>query len=188
MAHTPAASSNVVGSQEWRNAVRRLQWYLYCRDVEPSRLDLTRYCAALCRDPGRSEDLAQEALLRGFAVVGTLWRGMDNPVAYLKRIARNLWIDQQRKTANERQARSTVDVDPDSPLYVELTLDEQLQWLRQVLSPAEYRSFILRELYGYTGAEIAEITESSVAAVKMATSRARRRLMERSRGRADPSA
>ena len=65
--------------QEWRNAVRRLQWYLYCRDVEPSRVDLTRYCAALCRDP--AEDLAQEALLRGFAVVGTLWRGMDNPLA-----------------------------------------------------------------------------------------------------------
>ncbi|MEM6532747.1 MAG: RNA polymerase sigma factor [Myxococcota bacterium] len=152
------------------------EWYLYHRDIEPERETLYRYCQSVAGDPPSAEDLLQETLLRGFLLVGSLWKGMDSPRAYLKRVARNLHIDRQRRDRRCSAGEVPASVEELGSTAVEMTMDQQMDWLRRSLPPAELRAFILRELFGYTFPEIARMTESTVAAVKMACSRARRRL------------
>lgn len=158
---------------EWSDAVRRLQWHLYSRDVEPCRTDLRAYCLSLTGFHAAADDLVQETLVKGFFLVSQLHRGMDNPRSYLVRAATNLWIDWCRKpgfaVAEDRLHSSE---QPDSTL-LGAELDNAVQVLRDSLRGAELRAFVLLDLYGFTAREAAIALGKTPAAVKMAASRAR---------------
>ena len=65
--------------------------------TEPHRPALWRYCLHVTGSPWDAEDLVQDTLLRAFARLGHFWQPIDNPRAYLFRIASNTWIDTLRR-------------------------------------------------------------------------------------------
>ena len=164
------------GNDAWRNAVRRLQWHLYCRDIEPHRASLSAYCLTLTRDRASADDLIQEALLRAFRVIAQFSRGLDRPGAYLARIARNLWIDRLREARRADTWGSPADELLEAPAAAVAPPVYPAEHLLQRLSKRERQVFVLQAIYGYTGAEIGSMLGISRAAAKMAGHRARRRL------------
>src|SRR5258706_3474624 len=87
----------------------RTTWFAYVDTVEPLRAPLHAYGMRLTGSVWDAEDLVQDTLLKGFAMIG---RGdlhgpgspVANPRAYLFRTATNLWLDGQRRRAREAQA------------------------------------------------------------------------------------
>ena len=169
-----ASQKNPQQDAAWRNSVRRLQWHLYSRDVEPHRASLSAYCMTLTRERSSADDLVQEALFRAFRVVGQLARGLDNPRAYLARIARNLWIDRLREARREAATDPQASERPMQP--VAAAPKYPLEHVLGRLSERERQVFVLQSIYGYTLAEIGGILDISLAAAKMAGHRARQRL------------
>ena len=159
----------------WDRAVKRLQWHLYERDIEPCRDLLYRQCLKLTANQAVADDLVQETLLRGFRVVAQLSRGVDRPIAFLNTIARNLWMDWQRRPTPMPIDMSELPC-PRKPASSSRQLDEGLERLDAVLTRAELDAFVMRELLQFTSVEAAERLGTTTAAVKMAVVRARRRL------------
>ena len=163
------------GAARWEQAVKRLQWHLYEREIEPCRDELYRRCLRLTRDSAAADDLVQETLLKGFRVVAQLSRGVDKPVAFLNTTAKNLWTDWQR-----RPAPVPLDVAElpcaRHPASQSRQLDEGLLRANGLLTKVELRAFVLRDLLQYTSQEAAQRLGTTNAAVKMAVTRARRRL------------
>lgn len=63
------------------------------------RRKLVEYAGGIVRDPGRAEDVVQEAFLRFRAAASG--RLLKEPVGYLYRIVRNLALDRLRRTVLE---------------------------------------------------------------------------------------
>lgn len=175
------SETSAVTAADWDRAVRRLQWHLYLRDVEPSRAAVFRECLRLTGEVSTAEDLLAETLQRGFRVVAQLCRGIDQPVPFLKRTARNLWTDWQRRP-------TPVSVDMDSLPHRDHSqvdayhLRASLRSLARRMPAAELRAFVMRDLLRFTSAETAELLGTTNAAVKMAVMRARRRIREHEEG------
>jgi RNA polymerase sigma-70 factor, ECF subfamily len=151
--------------------------------AEPYRQALEVHCYRMLGSPHDAEDIAQETLLRA-------WRGLERfepRVAlqtWLYRIATNACLDEL-----ERRPRRPEPVQPfpdsrleadASPTYdpvaryaaregLELALLAAIQHL-----PGRQRAvLILRDVLGWTSPEVAELLESTVAAVNSALQRAR---------------
>jgi RNA polymerase sigma-70 factor (ECF subfamily) len=153
----------------------RASWFAYVDTVEAVRPALHAYGLKLTGSVFDAEDLTQEALLRGFAIIG---RGdlhgpgspVANPKAYLFRIATNLWLDQQRRRARELRALA-------EPAAVagDVAADELLQAAERLMtaSPQARAAVILKDVFGFTLGEIADQLRTTVGGVKAALSRGR---------------
>jgi RNA polymerase sigma-70 factor (ECF subfamily) len=153
------------------------------RLVEPHRHALEVHCYRMLGSAQDAEDLAQETLLRA-------WRGLERfePRAqfqtWLYRIATNACLDEL-----ERRPRRPAPIDPfpdrpsedtASPTYdpaaryairegMELALLRAIQEL-----PGRQRAvLIFRDVLGWTAPEVAELLQTTVAAVNSALQRAR---------------
>ena len=89
----------------------RRAWFDYLDAIEPLRTPLHAYGLRLTGSVWDAEDLVQETLLKGFAMIGRGdLHGPGSPVAnaraYLFRTATNLWIDGERRRIRERAALS----------------------------------------------------------------------------------
>src|SRR5512132_3377142 len=76
-------------------------WHRFSEIFEPLRPELYRYCRALTRSAWDAEDLVQDTLARGMVTLGCLFQPVENPRAWLFRVASNLWIDRQRRVREE---------------------------------------------------------------------------------------
>jgi DNA-directed RNA polymerase specialized sigma24 family protein len=72
-------------------------WHRFVETFEPPRPELYRYCRALTRNAWDAEDLVQDAPARGLVTIGCLFQEIENPRAWMFRVASNLWIDRQRR-------------------------------------------------------------------------------------------
>jgi len=155
-------------------------WYRAVDLWAPFRPALHGYCRRLTGDLWDSEDLVQETLLRAFGQLGLLNHGITNPRAYLLRIATNLWIDELRRRGHEQ---------PTPPEHMDALAapretgpeesDLRAAGARlQRLSPQERAAVLLREMFELSLAEIAELLDTTVGAVKAALHRGRDRLRE----------
>jgi len=165
-------------------ASRRLRrlWFDFLAVVGPLRPDLYRYCRRLTGNAWSAEDLAQETLLRAYAVIG---RGdlhdtasrVSNLKAYLLRIASNLWIDQARRASRaERFAASQVPPAA-APAEAETRiLVRDAAEALYALAPQERAALVLRTVFEFDAAEIAAVLSTTEGAVKSALHRARGRL------------
>ncbi len=151
--------------------------------VDPYRRALEVHCYRMLGSPHDAEDIVQETLLRA-------WRALDRyePRAslqtWLYRIATNACLDEI-----ERRPRRPEPVEPfpDGPLdqAASPTFDPAARYaLREgmelallaaiQLLPGRQRAvLILRDVLGWTGPEVAELLESTVASVNSALQRAR---------------
>ena len=157
----------------WSERVRRLQWHRFERHLEPERDALAGYCRRLTGNADDAADLTHDTLLLGFAWLGRLWTHIEHPRAFLFRAARNRWIDLMRREHTRPDASYPMD-DPATNLELEEVLDRAVE----VLSPAEYDAWLACRVFGSTSKEAATALGRSPDAVKMASSRATRRLRD----------
>jgi RNA polymerase sigma-70 factor (ECF subfamily) len=151
--------------------------------VEPYHHALQVHCYRMLGSAQDAEDVVQETLLRA-------WRGLDRfePRArlqtWLYRIATNACLDELERRPRRPEA---VDPFPDLPVdeRVAPTYDPaaryalregmELALLRAVqeLPGRQRAALIFRDVLGWTAPEVAELLESTVAAVNSALQRAR---------------
>jgi RNA polymerase sigma-70 factor (ECF subfamily) len=150
--------------------------------VEPYRRALEVHCYRMLGSLHDAEDVTQETLLRA-------WRSLDrferraSVHTWLYRIATNACLDELER----RPRRPAVQPYPDDRLadVVSPVADPAARYaLREGMElafltaiqrlPGRQRAvLILRDVLGWTGAEVAELLESTVAAVNSALQRAR---------------
>jgi RNA polymerase sigma-70 factor (ECF subfamily) len=153
-----------------RDACRR-----FSQSFEPLRPELYRYCRHLTRTPWDAEDLAQDTLARALVTLGTMLRPeIDNPRAWLFRVATNLYIDRARRTREELNDL------PETPAAFsdERAKREAAGTLIGKLAPQERAAVVLKDAFELELGDIAAVLGTTVGAVKAALHRGRGKLAE----------
>jgi RNA polymerase sigma-70 factor (ECF subfamily) len=147
--------------------------------VKQIRPELHRYAARMVGSALDGEDVVQEAVLKAFNSLGDLKSGA-NLRGWLFRIAHNKAIDhlRARKLQTMEQLDENLIADAqDSPLeQKEATALALKVFLR--LAPRQRSCVILKDVLGYSLAEISALLQSSVAEIKAVLHRGRYRLRE----------
>ncbi|GIO88043.1 hypothetical protein J25TS5_49750 [Paenibacillus faecis] len=141
---------------------------------------LRQYCRALAGSPWEGDDLVQDTWLK---VWSALQKGVDEgriTRAYLYKIARNAWIDQNRKKSLSlvQQPLEELQHPNSDPMEVWMAMET----LVQQLAPGQRTALLLVDVLKYTAAEAAELTKSSEGAIKAALHRARAKLRKTADG------
>jgi RNA polymerase sigma-70 factor (ECF subfamily) len=126
--------------------------------------DIYRYCVSKSRDPDTAQDLMQDTFLRFFLCVH---RGVNilNTRAFLYQIARNLFIDHQRKKREcsldvLQDAGFEPAIDPWRHLYSQMEVRRLFTALRSEQSP--YAEVLhQRFMLGMPPAQIAAMTKET---------------------------
>ena len=155
----------------------RAAWHRYLDRVQPFRPLLHGYCRRLTRDLWDAEDLSQETLIRGFHRLAYHHDPIENPRAYLLRIATHAWIDQLRKRETEERLAPPAEASRDESATAGAARDAATT-LFQRLAPRERAAVILKDFFEMSLEEVAVVLETSVGAVKSALHRGRERLKE----------
>src|SRR5262245_13040447 len=145
------------------------------QSFEPLRPELYRYCRHLTRSPWDAEDLAQDTLARALVTLGTMLKPeIENPRAWLFRVATNLYIDRTRR------AREELGELPDAPAQVSdvRAKREAAGTLIAKLAPQERAAVVLKDAFDLELGDIATVLSTSVGAVKAALHRGRSKLAE----------
>ncbi|WP_334075998.1 MULTISPECIES: RNA polymerase sigma factor [Paenibacillus] len=138
---------------------------------------LRQYCRALAGSPWEGDDLVQDTWLK---VWSALQRGVqENRItrAYLYRVARNAWIDRNRKKTLPLVEQPLEELQHPNADPMEVWMAMEI--LVQQLAPGQRTAFLLVDVLKYTAAEAAELTRSSEGAIKAALHRARAKLKKR---------
>lgn len=141
--------------------------------LEPHRAALFTFCRALTRDVWDAEDLVQETLARALVTLAGTFETVENPRGWLLRVAHNLAVDQWRR--HRAVPVAEVPERPAPPQHDPGEVRDALAAVAQ-LPPQESAAVVLREAFGCTAPEIAEILGTTTGAVKTALHRGRRRL------------
>jgi RNA polymerase sigma factor (sigma-70 family) len=138
---------------------------------------------AACGDASLACDIVQDAFLRAWRRIGEL-KDEQKFGAWLCGIVRNAAADARRRAHGRNTlGGEALDIagatlaDPRSQLE-SLERNEQIAWALRQLEEASRAAVVLRYYQGLGSIEIAELTDSTPAAVDMRLSRARRRLKE----------
>jgi RNA polymerase sigma-70 factor (TIGR02957 family) len=134
-----------------------------------------------------AEDLVQEGFLRLHREIEGGAR-IDSPEAYLVTVVTRLGIDELRSARARRETYvgewlpepilTTEEEDPARHAEIADSLSISLLVVLETLSPEERAVFLLREVFDYPHARIAEVLGKSPAAVRQLAVRARRRVGE----------
>ena len=141
--------------------------------LEPLRSALYAYCRRLTGNAFDAEDLVQESLARAFTQAAQTHSPIANPRAWLFRVATNAYVDSYRQQtpvlvdALEQVAPAAADPVELRDAWAELVT---------LLPPQERAALALKDLFGFTLAEVADVLRTSVGAVKAALHRGRGRL------------
>ena len=158
-------------SPEFADEVRQ-SWHRFLQRTEAFRPDLHRYCRSLTGSVWDAEDLVQDTLLRAFAKLGEFANPIDNPKAYLFRIASNLWVDRFRHTQLTVDERPRSETPPDQITEIR----DAARHLIQLLPPQERVAVVLKDVFDFHLEEIASILQTSIGAIKAALHRGRDKL------------
>jgi len=133
---------------------------------------LVRYALAMTGSLWDAEEIAQETCLKFLSRAQEI-RSHPNPEAYLLRIAKNIWLDQQRRKRIADHAlceRMTAEHIPEAKRE---DLEPAIQLLIESLSPLQRSVFLLRDVLDLSTSEVAGLLRTSEGAVKAVLHRAR---------------
>jgi len=137
---------------------------------------LHRYCARMTGSVIDGEDVVQDALLKALAA-GASADAIDNPRAWLVRIAHNTALDFLRRRGREAVRHSDGELDmiaapePPDPEIVSASLRTFMR-----LPTLQRAAVILKDVLDHSVEEVASITGATVPAAKSALQRGRERL------------
>lgn len=136
--------------------------------------ELVRVCVSLAHDRSAAEDLAQETFLRAWTHLGEFDElKPEQKRAWMRRTARNLWIDNIRKHGRETfPGEEELEL---SSFEEDFTRDEVLQLLN-CLPPEEGPLFRMRYFEGYNATELGEMFDLPPGTVRSRLASARKRL------------
>jgi RNA polymerase sigma-70 factor (ECF subfamily) len=145
-------------------------------DIRPQ---LHRYAARMIGSVVDAEDVVQEALAKAYSALPTT-TSVANMRGWLFRIAHNKAIDHLRR--NRYQHLEYLDdypllAEPDLPLAEQELVAVALSVFLQ-LAPKQRSCVILKDVLGYSLAEISELLDATVGEIKAALHRGRARLRE----------
>jgi RNA polymerase sigma-70 factor, ECF subfamily len=152
-------------------------WHRFVETFEPLRPELYRYCRALTRNAWDAEDLVQDALARGLVTLGCLFQEIENPRAWMFRVASNLWVDRQRR--ERRETSSEEQPEAAAPLVDQIDTRDSGRTLIGSLSPQERAAVLLKDVFEFTLEETAAVLGTTTGAIKAALHRGRGKLAER---------
>ncbi|WP_371404376.1 sigma-70 family RNA polymerase sigma factor [Kribbella sp. NBC_00662] len=143
--------------------------------LEPLRSGLYKYCRRLTGNAFDAEDLVQESLARAFTQAAQAHSPIVNPRAWLFRVATNAYVDSYR-----RQSPVLVDAPEQAAPDTADPAEVRDAWAQLVtlLPPQERAALALKDLFGFTLTEVADVLRTSVGAVKAALHRGRGRLAD----------
>ncbi len=147
----------------------------FIQNVESCQKAVRRFLIALCcGDPALADDLAQETFVKAFLSCDNFH---DNSkfTTWIYRIAYNTFLN------HKRSCKYTESLDTACDLAATERSDDKFEYqplydAMERLSPKERMAILLHYMQGYAVDEIAEITESSLEAVKQQLSRGRKHL------------
>jgi RNA polymerase sigma-70 factor, ECF subfamily len=147
--------------------------------IKQIRPELHRYVARMVGSAIDGEDVVQEAVLKAFYSLGQIKSGV-NLRGWLFRIAHNKAIDylRGRHLQTMEQLDETLFAEPeDLPLEQKELMTVALKVFLK-LAPRQRSSVILKDVLGYSLAEISELLDASVPEIKAVLHRGRSRLRE----------
>lgn len=146
--------------------------------VQNIRPELHRYCARMIGSVVDAEDVVQDALAKAYTALPTT--EVANMRGWLFRIAHNKAIDHLRRASHlriEHLDENALFAEPDPPLEErELVAFALAVFLK--LAPQQRSCVILKDVLGYSLADISELLDATVPAIKAALHRGRTRLRE----------
>jgi RNA polymerase sigma-70 factor, ECF subfamily len=165
--------------------------------VRRYRRELHVYCYRMLGSFDEAEDHVQEVFLRAWRS-REHFQGQSSPRTWLYRVATNACLDTLRRAARRVGPGPSIAVMPWMQPYPDSLLDElaaaqpgpeaaavsretiSLTFLAaiQLLPPRQRAVLILRDVVGWTAAEVAELLDTSVPAVNSALQRARTTLRD----------
>ncbi len=153
-------------------------WHRFLTNIDPLRPQFFAFCRRLTGNVWDAEDLVQDALLAAFGHVANTMHHIDNPRAFLLRIATNLWIDRWRHRSLEARtpiesASRTSDAEAERAVELHEAATALLH-----LPARERAAIVLKDTFDLSLDETAAILGTSVGAVKSALSRGRARLTQ----------
>jgi RNA polymerase sigma-70 factor (ECF subfamily) len=138
-----------------------------------------------------AEDVVQETYARWYAMTPAEQQAIDNPAAWLTKVASRICLDQLRSARARRERyvgewipEPLPDSTDDRPGATDpadrVTLDESVNMaflvVLDAMTPAERVAFILHDVFRYPFPEVAEIVGRTPAACRQLASSARRRI------------
>src|SRR5262245_37768156 len=148
------------------------------KDIRP---ELHRYCARMIGSVVDAEDVVQDALAKAYYALPTT--SVANMRAWLFRIAHNKAIDHLRRASHQ-----PIEQLDEYPLVAEVEAPLEEQELVALalsvflkLAPKQRSCVILKDVMGYSLAEISELLDATVPEIKAALHRGRERLRELSK-------
>jgi RNA polymerase sigma-70 factor, ECF subfamily len=163
-------------AREFTVEVRKLR-RRFLDQIEPLRPDLFRYCRALCGNVFDAEDLVQETLLKAFSKLSEMHWQVDNPRAWLFRVASNQFIDQQRKHTPTAMPEN-FDAPANNAPELSSEIREALAQLASRLPAQERVAVLLKDVFDFSLDEIGAQLGTTSGAVKAALNRGRAKLSQ----------
>ena len=139
--------------------------------------EVYRFAFWLAGDSYEAEDITSETFIRAWVRISTI--RTETLKAYLFTIARNIFLEQQRK--RKRQI-TLIDIYPDPAPEPDKVIESQLEILKvqdllQALPEIDRAAFILRVQHELPCAEIARVLGLSLTATKVKIHRVRKKLL-----------
>lgn len=147
--------------------------------VQDIRPELHRYAARMTGSVIDGEDVVQEALIKAHASLALLTHD-TNLRGWLFRITHNKAIDHLRRTSNEPMElldEVLMTEQPDQPLEAKEIAAFALSLFLK-LAPRQRSCVILKDVMGYSLAEVSEALDATVPEIKATLHRGRTRLRE----------
>lgn len=171
------------------SGVFEARYLAFLETITHLRPNLHRYCSRMTGSVVDGEDVVQEALFQAYRKLDTF--DDARPLApWLFRIAHNRCIDFLRRRGVREEAEASLNesvwVPPTDA--VGPALGKAVEHLVLTLPPKERACVLLKDVFDYSLAEIAELVDSTVGGVKAALSRGRSKLAAQRRSETSPRA